>query len=48
VVIDLAYISFTVTNLNIMLLSVYVYNKVYNLIKFIGNVWIESLFVKYK
>jgi hypothetical protein len=31
-----------------MKLSIYIYNKVYNLIQFIGNVLIASLFVKYK
>jgi hypothetical protein len=41
-------VTFTVTNLNIVQLSTYIYNKVYNFILFIGDVLIASLFVKYK
>jgi len=45
---DLAYISFTVTSLNIMQQSTHIYDKVYNLIQFIDVVLIASLFIKYK
>jgi hypothetical protein len=44
----LAYISFNVTNLNGVRLSVYIYSTGYNLIQFIGCVLILSSFVKYK
>jgi hypothetical protein len=46
VVIGLAYISFNVTELNIMRLAVYIFKQVYNLIQFIDYVLIVSLFVK--
>jgi hypothetical protein len=44
----LAYISFNVTDLNVVRFSVYIYKSGYNLLQFIGCVLILSSFVKYK